>query len=81
MENTLQSGFASTVLGKGIIPKIACTIVVEGWGAEGVVVRKEDYSGSPFGLEIRANALIEQMVAEGLEDVEAFWQYQAWNVY
>jgi hypothetical protein len=73
MENTLQSGIAG----------VACTIIVEGWRGDGrvpdIAIHKEFYHGSTAGLDARAKALKDEMVAEGFEDVQAFWQPQGWH--
>jgi hypothetical protein len=71
MENTLESGIAG----------VACTIFVKGWlwyEQPEWHEHKELYFGSTAGLDARAKVLKDEMVAEGFEDVQAFWQPQGW---
>lgn len=71
MENTTQSGIAG----------VACTIIVKGWlwyEQPEWHEYKEAYLGSTAGLDARAKVLKDEMVAEGFEDVQAFWQPQGW---
>lgn len=71
MENTLESGIVG----------VACTIFVKGWlwyEQPEWHEYKEFYCGSTAGLDARAKALKDEMVGEGFEDVQAFWQPQGW---
>jgi hypothetical protein len=71
METTTQSGISS----------VACTIIVKGWlwyEQPEWHEYKEAYLGSTAGLDARAKVLKDEMVAEGFEDVQAFWQPQGW---